>query len=215
MKWLKRNWLWAIINTIALALFGSLLGSAVAAGFAGHAMHELVGSSGSAAMIFLVLSLAMTPLQIVFGWKGASKLKKSTGLWAFGFTALHLLAYEVGQFDLAARMGVTAAALALGFGGASLLIMLALAITSTNGWMRRMGVWWKRLHRLVYAAGVLAVLHVALLSGGQGIVLGVVMAALLSVRIPPIKRAFVGWRQRRGGQWPVAGTALPAAAKAR
>jgi methionine sulfoxide reductase heme-binding subunit len=215
MKWLKRNWLWAIINTIALALFGGLLGSAVAAGFAGHAMHELVGSSGSAAMIFLVLSLAMTPLQIVFGWKGASRLKKSTGLWAFGFTVLHLLAYEVGQFDLGARMGATAAALALWFGGASLLIMLALAITSTNGWMRRMGVWWKRLHRLVYAAGVLAVLHVALLSGGQGIVLGVVMAALLGVRIPPIKRAFVSWHQRRGARWLAAGTALPAAAKAR
>jgi len=77
--------------------------------------------------------------------------------------------------------------------------MLALAITSTNGWMRRMGKWWKRLHRTVYAAGILVVLHVALLSGGQGIVLGMLMAALLSVRIPPIKRAFVRWHQRQSG----------------
>jgi sulfoxide reductase heme-binding subunit YedZ len=209
MNWLKRTWLWALINAIALGLFGSMLGTAVAAGFAGRAMHGLVGSSGSAAMVFLVMSLAMTPLQIVLGWKGAGKLKKSTGLWAFGFTALHLLAYEASQFGLAARSGATAAALSLGFGGAALLIMLALAITSTNGWMRRMGKWWKRLHRLVYAAGVLAVLHVALLSGGQGIVLGVVMAALLSVRIPPIKRAFVGWHQRRGARRPAAPTPLP------
>jgi sulfoxide reductase heme-binding subunit YedZ len=157
----------------------------------------------------------MTPLQIVFGWKGAVKLKKSTGLWAFGFTALHLLAYELSQFDLAARIGTLAATASLGFGGAALLIMLvmlALAITSTNGWMRRMGKWWKRLHRTVYAAGILVVLHVALLSGGQGIVLGIVMAALLSVRIPPIKRAFVRWHQRRNGALrPVAGSAQPAA----
>jgi sulfoxide reductase heme-binding subunit YedZ len=209
MNWLKRNWLWALINTIALVFFGSMLGSAVAAGFAGRAMHGLVGSSGSAAILFLVLSLAMTPFQIMFGWKGGGKLKKSTGLWAFGFTALHLLAYEVSEFELAARIGATAATLSLGFGGAALLIMLALAITSTNGWMRRMGPWWKRLHRLVYAAGVLAVLHVALLSGGLGILLGVVMAVLLSVRIPPIKRWFARWHQRRKGQLrPVAGSAL-------
>jgi sulfoxide reductase heme-binding subunit YedZ len=212
MEWLKRNWLWALINTIALALFGDLLSSAVASGFASQVMHGLVGGSGSAAMVFLMLSLAMTPLQIVFGWKGGSKLKKSTGLWAFGFTALHLLAYELSQFDLAARIGATAASISLGFGGAALLIMLALAITSTTGWMRRLGPWWKRLHRLVYAAGVLAVLHVALLSGGQGIVLGVVMAALLSVRIPLIKRWFVRRHQRRNSRLRrAAGGALPAA----
>jgi DMSO/TMAO reductase YedYZ heme-binding membrane subunit len=58
--------------------------------------------------------------------------------------------------------------------------MLALAITSTNGWMRRMGKWWKRLHRTVYAAGILVVLHVALLSGGPGIMLGMLMAALIT-----------------------------------
>jgi sulfoxide reductase heme-binding subunit YedZ len=211
MNWLKRNWLWALINTIALLFFGSMLGSAVAAGFAGRAMHGLVGSSGSAAMLFLVLSLAMTPLQIIFGWKGGGKLKKSTGLWAFGFTTLHLLAYAMSQSELAGRISATTANLSLGFGGAALLIMLLLAITSTNGLMRRMGPWWKWLHRLVYVAGVLAVLHVALLSGGQGIMLGVVMTVLLSVRIPPIKHAFVRWHQRRGAGRRSPGTALPAA----
>ena len=212
MNWLKRNWQWAIVNMIALVQFLGIVGSAVTAMLAGQSVEHLVGGSGSAAMVFLVLSLAMTPLQIVFGWKGAAKLKKSTGLWAFGFSTLHLLAYELSQFDLAARIGTLAATASLGFGGAALLIMLALAITSTNGWMRRMGKWWKRLHRTVYAAGVLAVLHVALLSGGQGIVLGMLMAALLSVRIPPIKRAFVRWHQRRSGpRRSVAGGAQPVA----
>src|SRR6266545_2757129 len=212
MNWLKRNWQCAIVNMIALVQFIGIVGSAVTAMLAGQSVEHLVGSSGSAAMVFLVLSLAMTPLQIVFGWKGAAKLKKSTGLWAFGFSALHLLAYEFSSFDLAARIGTLAATASLGFGGAALLIMLALAITSTNGWMRRMGKWWKRLHRTVYAAGILVVLHVALLSGGQGIVLGIVMAALLRVRIPPIKRAFVRWHQRRNGALrPAAGKALSVA----
>ena len=212
MNWLKRHWQWALVNTIALVQFLGMVGSAVTAMLAGQSVEHLVGGSGSAAMVFLVLSLAMTPLQIVFGWKGAAKLKKSTGLWAFGFSALHLLAYELSQFDLAARIGTLAATASLGFGGAALLIMLALAITSTNGWMRRMGKWWKRLHRTVYAAGILVVLHVALLSGGQGIMLGMLMAALLSVRIPLIKRGFVRWHQRRSGpSRSVAGGAQPVA----
>ena len=212
MNWLKRNWQWAIVNTFALAVFVGMLGPALAGGLASATLGHLVGGSGSAAMLFLVLSLAMTPLQIVLGWKGAVKLKKSTGLWAFAFSALHLLAYEFSSFDLATRLGTAAATASLGFGGAALLIMLALAITSTSGWMKRMGKWWKRLHRTVYAAGVLVVLHVALLSGGQGIVLGLMMAALLSVRITPIKRFFVRLHQRRGGVGRPAGAgAQPAA----
>lgn len=189
MNWLKQNWKWLVTNLAALAWFGNLLVQAVQSDFTGRAFGHLVGETGTAAMVVLILALAMTPLQIVLGWHGGQQIKKSIGLWAFAFGLLHFFFYVV-------EKGVTLAAFSDFFiliGLAPLLIMAPLAITSTAWWMRKLGTWWKPLHRTVYAAGMTAGIHTAM-AGSPLLVL--LMAMMLVVRIPVIRRWFVERRQR-------------------
>ena len=67
MSWLKENWKWTLVNSIAMLLFTSFLWQAASNGFSAEAVRFLVGSTGNLAMIYLLLSLAMTPLHILRG----------------------------------------------------------------------------------------------------------------------------------------------------
>jgi sulfoxide reductase heme-binding subunit YedZ len=91
-------------------------------------------------------------------------------------------------------------------GSLALLILTALAITSTRGWMRRLGRKWKRLHRLVYAAGMLAVLHFLWQAKAaereEPLIYAAVLALLLLVRTPPVRRWLVVQRTRFTNQKP-------------
>ena len=129
-------------------------------------------------MRFLCISLAITPLRRLTGWNGAIRFRRMLGLYAFFYGTLHLLIYLIadryasldfpnGIFawqsvrafgasiwaDVAKRKFIT-----IGF--TAWLCMLPLALTSTAGWIRRLGGKnWNRLHRLVYASAVAAVIH--------------------------------------------------------
>lgn len=91
-------------------------------------------------------------------------------------------------------------------GVAVFLILAALAITSTNGWKRRLGKNWKRLHRLVYAAGILVILHYAWAKKGnlfslqgdimQPLIFGLIILVLLLLRLPAIRNWATGLQQR-------------------
>jgi DMSO/TMAO reductase YedYZ heme-binding membrane subunit len=84
-------------------------------------------------------------------------------------------------------------------GFAALLILTPLALTSTKGWQKRLGKRWKRLHQLVYAAGLLGVFHYLWLVKSdvrEPIAWGVVVILLLVARIPRVRKALVSWRVR-------------------
>ena len=149
--------------------------------------------TGKAALVLLVASLACTPINIVFNYKPALKLRRPLGLYSFMYASIHFAIF-IGVdyfFDFAlikdalfekryALVGLTTG-----------LILLALAITSTVGWQRRLKKNWKRLHKFVYLAGVLAVIHFIWLVK-QGVVepwiwAGVVTVLLL-LRYAPIKQ---------------------------
>lgn len=110
----------------------------------------------------LLVALAATPLKIMFGWVWPVRMRRMLGLWAFAYVALHLSNYIViDQFfawddiwkDIVKRKFITAGM--IGF-----VIIFALAATSWNGAIKRMGAKaWKRLHRAVYVAGALGCLH--------------------------------------------------------
>ena len=113
------------------------------------------------ALRLLMVALAITPLRQLTGWNVLAKFRRMLGLYAFAYASLHLLAYLVldlrGDWlhlaeDIAKRPYIT-----VGF--AAWLLLVPLAVTSTRGWMRRLGRNWGRLHRLVYAIAALAVLH--------------------------------------------------------
>lgn len=205
--WLKENWRWAILNGVALLALFSLLRDTRRAGVFESDFTPLI-ESGKWAIRFLLLSLAMTPLNTLFGWRPGIKLRKSAGLWGFGFGLLHFAFYLVslGWEWLASLIPHEMA----GIGLLSLRILTPTAATSTRWAMKRLGKWWKRVHRMVYLAGILAVVHgllesitskrVAVTDHDAQYELWiyiVLLTVLLAVRIPVIRTALASLRQGR------------------
>lgn len=121
----------------------------------------LMDRLGLGALVFLLISLCMTPLQRVTGWPGWIVVRRQLGLWVFAYIVLHVLAYlffilglDWGQFTVELRKRPYIIVGALG-----LLGLLVLAVTSNRYSQRRLGARWKKLHRLVYAVLGLGLLH--------------------------------------------------------
>jgi methionine sulfoxide reductase heme-binding subunit len=118
--------------------------------------------TGTTALVTLFVTIAVTPLRRLTGWNEVVRVRRLIGLTAFWYALIHLLTYVVFDQSLSVeeigRDIVKHPWVLVGF--ASFLILLPLAITSTNGWVRRLGgKRWQRLHRLVYLAPVGGVLH--------------------------------------------------------
>jgi methionine sulfoxide reductase heme-binding subunit len=117
---------------------------------------------GLLALIFLVASLAATPLKLTFEWTWPIRIRRMLGLFAFFYASLHFLLYAVVDQGLAlGAIGKDIAErgfIAVGFG--AYLLLIPLAITSTAAMTKRLGAArWKRLHRLAYLAAILAAIH--------------------------------------------------------
>jgi sulfoxide reductase heme-binding subunit YedZ len=142
--------------------------------------------TGFWALTLLMASLAITPLRRVTGWNGVIGARKVLGNFAFFYAVLHFITYLVDQSfswgfivaDVVEHWWVT-----VGF--AALLILLPLALTSSKGAIRRMGKRWQKLHRLVYVAAGLGVLHFFLLvkkDVTEPLIFAAVFAALMAFR---------------------------------
>ena len=122
---------------------------------------EIEHRTGLWALRFLLITLAITPLRQLTGQSDLFRFRRMLGLYAFFYACLHLAAYlgldlrgywtQIFE-DIVKRPYIT-----VGF--AAWLLLVPLAITSTKGWIKRLGRNWARLHKLVYAIGVLAILH--------------------------------------------------------
>ncbi len=126
-------------------------------------VQYLLWACGWWALFLLTATLAITPLKRVTGWAWLARFQRPLGLFAFAYAGLHFLVYalldQAGAWsqipsDLVKRPFIVVGML-------TFLILLALAITSTKGWQKRLKRNWKRLHRLVYLAAILAVIHFA------------------------------------------------------
>ena len=166
--------------------------------------------TGRIALILLLLSLACTPANLVFGWRPALRHRRTLGLYAFAYAAIHLLIligldygfnFDLLRADLSGKPFIWVGALAL-------LILAALAATSFTIWKKRLGKNWKRLHRLVYLAVLVVILHFAwarkgsltTLSGDilQPLAFGIAAAGLLVLRLPIVRRRLAGRRRSPG-----------------
>lgn len=150
----------------------------------------------------------MTPLNRYFGRRGAIRLRKPAGLWAFGFTAVHLF-YYLNEYQLSMFVWpMQQLFIILGIVG--FVILLALAATSSQWAMRRLKKNWKRLHRLVYLAGVSVTVHAMMATDvskriiardpyvlPQLIFYFVLLLLLLAVRLPLVHRVVRGIRGKR------------------
>jgi sulfoxide reductase heme-binding subunit YedZ len=125
-------------------------------------IETLLNDLGYTAFVLLVLTLACTPAQIVLGWKWPLRIRKLLGDFCFAYATLHLLTYAVLDqgFDLPGIVKDVLKHKFIMLGMATWALLLPLAVTSTQGWQKRLGFRrWKRLHRLVYLAGGLASFH--------------------------------------------------------
>ncbi len=126
----------------------------------GRPIIEAVHATGLWAIRLLIISLAITPFARALDWPGLLLVRRNVGVAAACYAVAHLCLYVVDQNF---RMWTVVSEIALRFyltiGFAALLVLLALAITSTDGWVKKLGRNWKRLHRLAYPVGVVALLH--------------------------------------------------------
>ncbi|MAU11752.1 MAG: hypothetical protein CL607_18145 [Anaerolineaceae bacterium] len=168
MVWIQARWRWVLLNLFGLAILLLLLHQVVG-GPTNHfrfgnsvppygAQAQAMLESGKWSVRFLLISLSMTPMDALFRWRWALGLRKSAGLWAFAFGSLHFILYAT-ETDFLQYGGQLIKEPFLLTGLLTLSILTLLALTSNRFAMRWLGKIWKRLHRLVYAAGLLAILH--------------------------------------------------------
>ena len=121
----------------------------------------ITDETGTWTLAMLTVSLAVTPLRRITGWNEAIKFRRMLGLFAFFYAALHVLTWItlVSFFDVQTMLDDVSMRPFITVGMATFLILLALAVTSTTGWIRRLGRKWQQLHRLVYLAAVGSVVH--------------------------------------------------------
>jgi len=121
---------------------------------------EATHITGDWAVVFLLCSLALTPARSIYDWMPLVQIRRRIGVAAALYAGLHFLIYVADQkWNLVVVALEIAKRFYLTIGFTALLILAALAITSTNGWQRRLKRNWKRLHWLIYPVAVLAVLH--------------------------------------------------------
>jgi len=144
---------------------------------------------GMLALIFLILSLAVTPLRLVSGKNYLSNFRRMLGLYAFFYACVHLCIYFVFDREMSFRslLSETAKRPFILYGMTALTLMIPLAATSTTASVKRLGAArWKRLHQLAYISAVLGCVHYYYslkADRRQPIILGIVLGVLLLYRV--------------------------------
>ncbi len=193
LAWIRARWLRLLVHVGALLPLAWTLWQYWQGLFLVDPVREITTRTGRTALILLVLTLACTPLNTLFGFKRGLRVRRALGLYTFLYVSLHFATFVWLDYglDLSLLQEAIFAQRYVVVGFAAGLILLALAITSTRGWQRRLGRNWKRLHRLIYLASVLAVVHFAWLVKDlrEPLRYGVVVALLLLLRIPRVRKA--------------------------
>ena len=190
-------------SAIAHILFDFITGS-----ISPNPIQDLVVRTGRHAITLLVLSLACTPLNNMFGWRELIKRRRALGLYAFMYATIHILIFVNLDYGLAWSLIIQTVFEKpyIVVGLISFLMLIPLAATSFDIWKKRLGKNWKRLHQIVYLLVPLAVLHYAWSKKGdffalQGeiirpLIYAVIVTLLLTVRIPVVRRAVASLRDR-------------------
>jgi sulfoxide reductase heme-binding subunit YedZ len=184
----------------ALVPLALLVRDGLAGGLGANPVESVTHRTGLTALVLLLATLTVTPARDLSGLGALATLRRPLGLFAFFYASLHFLTYAVDQTYLSG-LGLSPQAvwedirkrpyITVGF--SAFVLLVPLAVTSTKGWIKRLGAQrWRRLHRLVYAAGALAVLHFLWLVKADvrlPLIFGAVLGALLLYRLAGGKRS--------------------------
>jgi sulfoxide reductase heme-binding subunit YedZ len=212
VTWVKERWLTLIVHIGAWLPLLWLIWRWYTDDLGTDPVNTINNVTGRTAIVLLLLCLATTPAYIIFGWRRALTVARPLGVYAFMYAGLHFLNF-IGldyalELDLALKDGVLEKPYIF-VGLTALVLLTALAITSTRAWMRRLGKNWKRLHRLVYLIGILVAFHFLWQAKAAERVdpalYGLALLFLLVVRLPPIRKWIVRTRmQLTKGRSPLA-----------
>jgi sulfoxide reductase heme-binding subunit YedZ len=202
MAWQPRSgqvaWIKVGVFLLCTLPLARLVYGGVANSLGANPIETITRSTGWWTLFLLMATLAVTPLRRLAGAPWLLKLRRMTGLFAFFYASVHLLTFVWFDhwFDLAAILKDVVKRPFVTVGFAAYLLLLPLALTSTNRMVRRLGRNWQRLHRLVYAIAILGVIHFWWLVKRdltEPIAFALVLAFLLGIRL--------FWRMRavRGG----------------
>ncbi len=184
----------AVVFLAALIPLTLLIMDALSGNLGANPVEAITHRTGDWVLNFLLITLAVTPLRKITGWHWLLRIRRMLGLYAFFYVLLHFTTYiwldrffvfdEIGK-DIAKRPYIT-----VGF--TCFLLLIPLAVTSTNAMVRRMGAKrWQRLHKMVYVIAIGGVLHYLWLVKSD-IVLpltyGLILALLLVLRAPAVSR---------------------------
>jgi sulfoxide reductase heme-binding subunit YedZ len=157
MRWVIKPIVW-----IGCLVPAGILGvRAVRGDLTANPLELLTNWTGYTTLVLVMVTLAVTPVRRLTGWNGVIRLRRLIGLFAFFYACIHFSIYigldiffDWGRIieDILLRPYIT-----VGF--TAFVLLIPLALTSTKGWIRRLGKRWQKLHRLIYAVGALGVLH--------------------------------------------------------
>ena len=178
----------------ALVPFALLVWGAFNDGLGANPVNEIIRDTGRWGLRFLLIALCVTPLRRLTGWNPIIKFRRMLGLYAFFYSALHLIAYITfeAELDLAYIFEDAIRRMYITVGWIGLLPLIPLAITSTDGMVRRLGGRrWQQLHRTVYVAALASVGHFIFLVKAdllQPLIYLAILLLLLLVRLPVASR---------------------------
>lgn len=183
----RTGWLKPAVFSVALLPLAWLIWRIAANDLGPDPAQELAISTGEWTLRFLLITLSLTPLRHITGQIAFVRIRRMVGLYALFYAAIHFIVwmslllgfrwFAIGE-ELLERPYISIGFLAL-------LILIALGITSPRAMVRRMGKNWKRLHRLIYLAAILAIVHLTWIlrtDVGEAVLYGSILALLLAYR---------------------------------
>jgi sulfoxide reductase heme-binding subunit YedZ len=184
-----------IVFLLALLPLGRLVWLGSAGDLGANPIEFITRSMGTWTLVFLCLSLAMTPARMLTGWTGFIHLRRMLGLFCFFYATVHFLIWLWldHNFSLAAMWQDVLERPYITFGFLAFVLLIPLALTSNRWAQRKLGRRWSHLHRMIYGIAILAILHYWWHKAGKSdyetvsIYLGVIVVLLL-LRLPFIQQ---------------------------
>ncbi|HIP70562.1 MAG TPA: sulfoxide reductase heme-binding subunit YedZ [Anaerolineae bacterium] len=189
-------------HLLALYPLAALLLAYRTNGLGADPVREILLRTGEPALVFLILSLAITPLGILFGWKQLYPLRRIFGLYAFMYVALHLATFLWLDYGLNLQFildGVLEQHFAL-IGFVAFLLLVPLAVTSNRWSQKKLGKKWSTLHKLVFLIIALALIHFWWLVKNvyyMPFFYTAVVLLLLTLRWTPVKQKVLHWQRNK------------------
>ena len=178
-----------VISVNALVPLALLLLDAFRGGLGANPIEFFLRSTGVLCLVFLLITLLVTPLRRLTGRNDLVKYRRMLGLFAFFYAGLHLVTYSIfdKSLDLGAIVGDVVQRPFIAVGMLAFFLLVPLAVTSTSGWIKRLGGKnWARLHKLSYLIAILGVVHFWMIVKSDVFypaIFGVVLLGLLGWRV--------------------------------